>query len=184
MRSLDSEIAMFRFPMLCCGSLPQSSRSPSRPREDSPQPIPAKDAAAASEKSIKDIYKASYLKTKSADRSVLAKTLLDNADDSKGEPATQYVFLREARDVAGKAGDLPLYQAAAKKLAAAFRISTSEAFAGGVDFLAVGLAGSATADNGQTLVDMVDEAVGVGEFAAALKILKGPTRSRASRSPS
>ena len=162
---------MFRFPMLCCALF--LSLAVALAQEDARLPIPAKDAAAAAEKSIKEIYRTSYVKTKAADRSVLATTLFDNAAQSKDEPATQYVFLREARDVAAKAGDFPLYLAAAKKLAGAFRISETDAVAGSIDALAVGMASGASTENGHALVELVDDAIRGGDFASAQKILKG-----------
>ena len=152
--------------------------------EDARHPIPDKMATTPAEKMIKEIYKAEYLKTKPADRSDLANTLILRADESKDETTAQYIFLREGRDIAGKAGDLPHYREAAKKLAALFRISEPEALAGGADFLAVGVTGAASAEIGQTLVELVDDAVRVGEFSAAQKLLKAAeTASRKANSP-
>jgi len=134
--------------------------------------IPAKESVAKAEKLVKEIFKADYLKTKPADRAAFAKSLFDRADESKDDEVARYVFLREARDVAGKGGDLPLYLTAAKKLAATFKISEADAIAGGSDFLSAGMASTATPDSAQSLIDLVDDSVRNGDFATALKILR------------
>src|SRR5205814_2184526 len=134
--------------------------------------IPAKDAVAKVEKIVKDIFKADYLKTKPADRSAFAKSLLDRADESKDDEVARYVFLREARDISGKGGDLPLYLTAAKKLATTFKISEADAIVGGSDYLSAGMAGAATPESAQSLLDLIDGSVRNGDFAAALSMLK------------
>jgi hypothetical protein len=140
---------------------------------DPREPVPAKDTVAAAEKTVKNLFRAEYLKTKPADRTAFAKTLLENAETSKDTPAAFYVLLREAREVAARAGNVPYYLAASKELASSFRVSEAEARAGAVDLLAASLVGSgASAEHVQLLIDFVDDAVRNGEFAAAQKLAK------------
>jgi hypothetical protein len=141
--------------------------------EDARRPVPTADAVAKVEKTIKEIFRDDYQKTKPADRSILAAKLLENAEKSD-EAVSTYVFLREARDIAARAGDLPLYQAAVLGLSRGYRIDEYDALAGSVDVLASALAANGPSpENARTLVDLVDDAVRAGDFTAAQKLLKG-----------
>jgi hypothetical protein len=67
-----------------------------------PDPAAQKEA----ERVIRDIFKEDYNKRTGPDKKALAKTLLDQALESKNDPASQFVLLREARDLASQAGDI------------------------------------------------------------------------------
>jgi hypothetical protein len=162
---------MFRFAILG-GFLLASLGFVAAQTDDARPAVPAKDAVAKAEKMVKEIFKADFQKTKPADRSAFAKNLFDRADESKDDEVARFVFLREARDVAGKGGDLSLYLTAAKKLAASFKITEADAIGGGSDYLAAGMASAGKPENAQSLIDLVDDSVRNGDFATALKILK------------
>ena len=141
--------------------------------EDPRRPVTSADSVAKAEKTIKEIFRDDYSKTKPADRSILAAKLLEQAEKSDEAVAT-YVFLREARDVAARAGDLPFYQAAVLGLSRGYRIDESDALAGNIDVLASAMAANGPSpENAKTLVDLVDDAVRAGDFTAAQKLLRG-----------
>jgi hypothetical protein len=141
------------------------------PPEDPRLPLPAKEEIAKTEKVVKELFRVDYAKTKATDRSAFAKTLLENGEKSD-EEAGQYVFFREARDVAARAGDVSVYFAAAKELVRTFRISDEDACAGGIDLLAASLAlNGASAENASLIIEKVDAAVRAGNFAAAQKLV-------------
>ncbi|HEX3313253.1 MAG TPA: hypothetical protein VHR72_00115 [Gemmataceae bacterium] len=127
-----------------------------------------------SEKLVKSLFKADFAKTKAADRAALAAKLLEQAVDSKDDLKAKYVLLREARDMAAKAGDSEVYLKAADEMAASYKISAAEARAASIDALAAGVTGADSArDAGNALLEAVDGALGVGDFDAAQKLLRG-----------
>jgi hypothetical protein len=135
--------------------------------------VPNKSELVESEKTVKDVFKAYYAKTKAADRSAFAAKLLEQASDSKDDLKAKYVLLREARDVAAKAGDQDAYLKATDAMAASFMISVAESRALGIDALTAGVSGADSArDAGQALLEAVDAALGVGEFDSAQKLLR------------
>src|SRR5687768_1787516 len=69
-------------------------------------PVPDDAAQARAETMIKQVYKAEYAKSNEADRRTLAKKLLDQSRDTKGDLASRFVLLREARTIAAAAGDM------------------------------------------------------------------------------
>ena len=141
---------------------------------DSRSAVPNKSDLVESERIVKSIFKADYAKTKAADRAALAAKLLEQAADSKDDLKAKYVLLREARDVAAKAGDHEVYLKAADEMAANYQISAAEARVAGIDALVAGVTGADSArDAGLALLDAVDGALGVGEFDAAQKLLRG-----------
>lgn len=84
---------------------------------------PTAEAQAQALKLIRDVFKADYAKMAVADKQALAEKLLQQSTDPKNEPATRYVLLREARDLAAKAGDLSFAERACDILARDFDVS-------------------------------------------------------------
>jgi hypothetical protein len=68
-------------------------------------PVPDTDAQAAAEKLIHELFKADFQKPKTTDMMTLAGKLTQQAFDSKDDDAARYVLLREARDLASRAGE-------------------------------------------------------------------------------
>src|SRR5687768_14301876 len=56
------------------------------------------------EATVKDLFRAEYAKTRAADRLALSNKLYGQAGETKNDPAAKYVLLREARDLAARAG--------------------------------------------------------------------------------
>lgn len=72
---------------------------------DSRQPVPDQAKQAESENLIEDLFKTDYAKPAAADKLALAQKLLQQATETKDDPAARFVLLREARDLAALAGD-------------------------------------------------------------------------------
>ncbi len=87
---------------------------------------PANDLAKATEQ-IKKLFKSEYAKTKTADRLALAAKLLELGAETKDDAAARYVLLREASDIAAKAGDPALAMRALDELTAKFEVNVGEA---------------------------------------------------------
>jgi hypothetical protein len=142
-------------------------------KNDTRKPVPTAKEQAEPEKLIRSLFKADFAKTKATDRAALATKLLDQAAQSKDQPANRYVLLREARDLAAKGGDAAIYLKAAEEMAAEFRVEPGEAKAAAVDVLLVNLPASQARDAAQGLFEAGEAAVNGGEFDAAQKLFKG-----------
>lgn len=85
-------------------------------------PVPDPDSQKEAEDLIRDIFSEEYKKKTHADRLDLAKKLIRQAADAEDDAVTQFVLLREARDLAGRAGDGKTACDAINKMAVTFRI--------------------------------------------------------------
>src|SRR5581483_6337900 len=95
-------------------------------KTDSRPPVPPAEALSAAERDIKELYKADYARGGLAEMQAFAKRLLRDGSDVKGKPAAQYVFLREARDLAATVQDYPLAYQAADEMARHFAVNAHE----------------------------------------------------------
>ena len=77
-------------------------------RADDRTPAPSTEDAAKAEKLIKELFKADYAKVRTPDRVALAAKLLQQAGETTDDAASRFVLIREARDIAAKAGDSEL----------------------------------------------------------------------------
>lgn len=90
-------------------------------------PIPAADAQAEATKLIKEVYGDEYAKAKtSTEKQALAKKLLGKANESKDDPASQFVLLKLGRDIATQAGDGQTAFEAIDAMAEAFQVDVVE----------------------------------------------------------
>jgi len=69
------------------------------------QPVPDPAAQKETERLLRDIFKEDYAKKGQADRQALARKLLAQALQSKEDPGSRYVLLRESRSMAADVGD-------------------------------------------------------------------------------
>jgi len=85
---------------------------------------PEPDAVAQKDvfRKIKDLFKDEYAKKSPADRAALAQKLLQKGIETNDDPASKFVFLKEARDVAMAAGDAETALRAAGEMAKAFAV--------------------------------------------------------------
>lgn len=73
---------------------------------------------------IKDTYKTEYQLKEPAQRTVFAKELIKEGVEVKSDPATRYVMLLEARNVASAAGDLETAYRAVDELSKSFTVDS------------------------------------------------------------
>ena len=89
--------------------------------------VPADTAQAEATKLIKEVYGDEWAKAKTAaEKQALSKKLLGKANDSKDDPASQFVLLRLARDIATQASDGQTAFQAIDAMAEAFQIDALE----------------------------------------------------------
>jgi hypothetical protein len=137
-------------------------------------PVPSQSDLAEADKLVKSFYKTDLAKLKTADRIVLAARFIEQSRECKDDLKTKYVLLRDARDVAARAGDPDVYLKAADEMAASFKISAADARAADVDVLVGGISGvEPTYDAAQALLEAADAALGAGDFDAAQRLLRG-----------
>lgn len=74
--------------------------------QDKKLPQPEASAQKDAETSIRDLFKDDYARKDPADKATFARKLLKQASDSKDDPVSRFVLLREARDLALQANDL------------------------------------------------------------------------------
>ncbi len=134
---------------------------------------PSAEALQKAEKTVKDLFKAEYAKTKTADRVMLATKLIEEADGTTDDPAAKFVLLREARDLAAKAGDAALAFRAVDALAAAFDVKVAAMKADALEVLAKGAIKMATArEIADAALAALDEAVASDDYDSAARIAK------------
>jgi WD40 repeat protein len=110
--------------------LPPPGHVPPAPKETPPvvkkpetkPAVPDEAALAAAENEVKEVHKAEYAKKKPAEVQALAGRLLKEGLETKDKPAARFVLLREARDLAVRAGDLVLAMQAADEMANHFAV--------------------------------------------------------------
>src|SRR5438552_9677507 len=68
-------------------------------------PVPEASALKEPEKVVRDVFRDDFAKKSPADRLALARKLLQQGLETKGDAAAQFVLFREAREVATLAGD-------------------------------------------------------------------------------
>jgi tetratricopeptide (TPR) repeat protein len=87
----------------------EAPKSPPPPEpEIKKQPVPNPTHLVEAAKLVRDVHKANYAKKKPAEVQAFAAKLLEEGIETKDKPATQYVLLREAIDLAAGSGDLLL----------------------------------------------------------------------------
>ena len=84
------------------------------------RPVPSVDDLKKSEKLIKDLLKADYVKSDAPSRFALVSKLLQQAEENKNDVASYYVLLHEARDLTVFAGDCAKAAEVQKRLREAF----------------------------------------------------------------
>jgi len=138
------------------------------PTQDKKLPVPEPAAQRESEKLIREIFKEEYAKKAPADRSALAKKLLQQGLDTTDNPVAAYILLREASDVSALSGDPAVAFQAITELARRYQVAPLEMKAA-----ALATAGKSMklidefAELAKTYLSLVEEALAVDDFDAA-----------------
>jgi hypothetical protein len=142
-------------------------------RADDRAPVPDAEAQAKAEKLIKDLFKADYAKRRASDWQELATKLLQQAEDTMDDPTSRFVLLREARDLATRAGDLDLALRAIGDLSKDYVVDAAEMKANALEKVAGLTVGVRT---NQALAEVAlaayGEAVEGDNYDAAVRLLK------------
>src|SRR5262249_10808289 len=134
-------------------------------------PVPAAGEIARARMDLKDIFQSDYAKIKPADRVALANKLIDESAQTGQTALSRYVMLREACDIAAKAGDVAVMMRAADGLAKDFEVAAGEVKASAATQLVLT---TMTPQAARTAVDlllsMADETREADDWPATLKI--------------
>ena len=135
-----------------------------------PDPAQQKEA----EKTIKDLFKSDYAKKAPADRLALGRKFLEQARDTQGYLAAQWIFFREAQDIALQLVDFELLTAAMEGAARVFDIPVLPTR---LAVLAAAAKNCRTPEDIGTLVDqflkVLDGELEADDFEGAEKALAG-----------
>lgn len=134
------------------------------------KPVPDTATQKEVENLIRDVFRDDYAGKSPDARAALAKKLLREGIGTQDDAPTRYVLLREARDIAARAGDAESALEAIDAMDRGFRI---DALALKFDALAkAGKKARAPSEHGVLAgfyLKLVEEAVGAEDFAAAAK---------------
>jgi hypothetical protein len=132
--------------------------------------VPAAARQAAALEQVRKVFDADYAQRDAKSQSKLAEKLLSGADEA-GDPATRYVMLAQAREVAAGIGDAHLALAAARRMEALYEekpaAATLEAIA---ELRRKPLSPVANEDIAFAALESLDTALGEDDLAAASKL--------------
>lgn len=135
-------------------------------------PVPELGKQMEVEKTIKEIYRDEYAKKKPADQAALALKLLQEGQENMDNPATKFVLLREARDLAAGAGDVEIALHSIDALDAVFAIDPLDMQVAALDRAARSSGNGAVMRNiADTTMSLVEERVAADEYEAAGRLL-------------
>lgn len=140
--------------------------------EDEREPVPAAGELAKAEATVKEIFKDEYAKTKAADRLALAGKLLAQAEETSDDAVSQFVLLREARDLAAKAGDPTITLRAATAMSDDFKIGAGAALAPAADTLTAAAVGPPLRVVADSFLATAAQARTEGDIKSVLVLLK------------
>jgi hypothetical protein len=147
-------------------------------------PPPAADEQARAEKLIKRLFYKEYRVITRTGYRALAAKLLDQAADTKDDPAAKYVLLREAVTLAASAGDLELSVRAADELTRHYQVSGAAFKAQAFEKAARHFVGAEPNKYlAQKALAAADTGLGDDDYEAAARLLKVATAAaKAARS--
>jgi len=90
--------------------------------QDKRFPIPDAAAQKEAEKLVRDVFKEDYAQKSAAARTALARKLLQQGLETKGDPTSCFVLFREARDLAVAAGDAAVALQAIAEIASRYEV--------------------------------------------------------------
>ncbi|MCY3022243.1 MAG: LamG domain-containing protein [Planctomycetota bacterium] len=145
------------------------------------QPVPAGPKVTDAEKQIREVFKDDYQKRSAAERTALARRLIKLAQESKADPPSCYVALREARDIAASAGDIDAAWAACEQLAETFAVDAGELKTAALSAVArSGVSGEAAAKAFDAGEGLLEQYASESHYDVAVKLL-GPLEELARR---
>ncbi len=151
---------------------------PTPPPEPTPvvakrTPVPDAAKQAAADKLIRDLFKKDFLAArKPVEKQALAAKLIQQAEETKDDPAARFMLLREARELAAQAGDVAVALSAAEETIRTYEV---EPIPLKLATLTAVSRGVATAAANKELVEAIflvlDDVLAADDFETAGKLL-------------
>jgi hypothetical protein len=133
--------------------------------------LPDSAAQKNAEKLIKDLFKTEYAQRDPAEKSRFARRLLDQAQETKNDPAGCYVLLRESRDLAVQLCDVATIIDTIDETARRFVVNAATLK---LDALSKAARNAATPELNTTLAQallaLIDESIAIDEYETAAKL--------------
>jgi WD40 repeat protein/tRNA A-37 threonylcarbamoyl transferase component Bud32 len=143
-----------------------------KPPAPAKEPVPAEAAQEEAAKLIRQQFKDDYAK-KPAERGPLAARLMEKAHDTRDDPVARFVLLREARDVAAEADDVPRAMEAIDQLAQQYQVDNLNMR---VTALTTASKAATSATGSQAVVEgalgVIEEALGFDDYETANRLLE------------
>jgi uncharacterized protein (TIGR03067 family) len=161
--------------VLLPGSL---SRLPAQGTEKKPLP-PAREAVEEAAKEVKKIFKKEYEDAREdpAARVKLAGTFLTQARETKDDPPSRYVLLREARDLAASGGDLTLAGEVIEEALSSFSLDAGHFRAGAVLAAAPVVTGAKSKAVAEMALDVLTQVLQQDDLDTARQLLKAASEA-------
>ena len=137
-------------------------------------PIPDEAAQAPAAALIREVYERDYRTAKtSADRTALAKKLIDQAGRTVDDPVARFVLLRVARDMAVQAGDVEIAMEAVERIVQTYDVN---GVAMKVDSLLKAAAGAKSLESRKSIAEhslaLVQAALDADDYATADRLVQ------------
>jgi hypothetical protein len=146
-------------------------------------PKPSLEEQRKAEEEVRELFKDEYAKKAPEDRKALARKLLESARGTKSDPASLYVLLREAAEIAASMGDVKTTMAAADETVARFELDAAKLRADALERARRAVrTPEALRDLIGAYLAAVDASAGAEDYDGALMLLKkAETAARAAR---
>lgn len=136
-------------------------------------PVPDPEKQAAADKLIRDLFKKDFLAArKPVEKQALAAKLIQQAEETKDDPAARFMLLREARELAAQAGDVAVALSAAEETIRTYEVEPTPLKLATLTAVSRGVA---TAAANKELVDAIllvlDDVLAADDFETAGKLL-------------
>ncbi len=130
--------------------------------------VPEEADLAKSEASIRSLYKAEYARKAPADALLLSRKLSAVAMRTQDDPAGRYILLREARDLAAKAGDARVALMAIDAMGRSFEVDAPKLKAEALTALAsAAKSGKPSEATAEAALDLIGNAIAADRFDLA-----------------
>jgi hypothetical protein len=133
--------------------------------------VPDEQAQAKVLKVIKELYKADYAKRKPQEMLELAAKLTQEAADTKDDPAARFVLLREASELAARAGDATVTLQTVDELAREFDIDVLALKAERLAAVIPAATPTANLAAAEACLTLLDEALAADDYEQALRLV-------------
>ena len=134
-------------------------------------PEPEKESLARADKTIKELFKADFLRTRAVEKRSLAIKLFDQALETKDDPASRFVLYREASALAAQAGEFGIALAALDRLGKEFETDVAPVKVAALKTAAASTSATKQKNLAETVLGIYYEVIGENDPKVAADLL-------------